>query len=274
MSELIKFEGTEVRVDVDENGDPLFCASDVARCLGYTLPVKAIGDHCRGVLKRNLIDSLGRTQEANFIREPDVYRLAFRSQLASAQKFVDWVVEEVIPSIRKTGKYSIEKPPTYSEALRKWADALDEKEKALREKDFAEQAQKTLLLQAKKDEPFVNAGKALLTTTSSCLIGLFAKAIEINGKVIKPNKLFEFLRKNDVLFKRDGHNFPYQKHIEAGRFVVVQHPPIITDTGMEKIVFTTRITPKGEGFVINLLLNDADLCGVAITVRGKNIREF
>jgi anti-repressor protein len=273
MSDIIKFDGTEVRVDVDENGDPLFCASDVARCLGYERPADAISAHCKGSVKRRVLTS-GGEQEAKFIREPDVYRLAFRSQLASAQKFVDWIVEDVIPSIRKTGKYSIEKPPTYSEALRKWADALDEKEKALREKDAAEHAQKVLLLQAKKDEPFVNAGKALLTTTSSCLIGLFAKAIEINGKVIKPNKLFEFLRKNDVLFKRDGHNFPYQKHIEAGRFIVVQHPPIITDTGMEKIVFTTRITPKGEGFVINLLLNDEDLGGVAITVRGKNIREF
>jgi anti-repressor protein len=273
MSDIIKFDGTEVRVN-DENGEPLFCASDVARCLGYSDTDQAIRKHCYAPSKRRVIDSLGRTQDANFIQEPDVYRLVFGSKLPSAKKFMDWIAEEVIPSIRKTGKYSIEKPPTYSEALRKWADAIEEKEKALREKDFAEQAQKALLLQAKKDEPFVNAGKALLTTSSSCLIGLFAKAIEIEEKAIRPNKLFEFLRKNDVLFKRDGHNFPYQKHIEAGRFIVVQHPPIITDTGMEKIVFTTRITPKGEGFVINLLLNDTDLGRVAITVRGKNIREF
>ena len=272
MSNIIKFDGTEVRL-CDKDGEPLFCASDVARCLGYARPNEAVSDHCKGTLKRRILTS-GGMQDVNFIRESDVYRLAFKSQLPSAQKFVDWIAEEVIPSIRKTGKYSVEKPPTYSEALRKWADAIEEKEKALREKDFAEQAQKTLLLQAKKDEPFVNAGKALLTTSSSCLIGLFAKAIEINGKAIRPNKLFEFLRKNDVLFKRDGHNFPYQKHIEAGRFIVVQHPPVITDTGMEKIVFTTRITPKGEGFVINLLLSDTDLSGVTITVRGKNIMEL
>ncbi len=64
-------------------------------------------DHCieDGVTKREVIDNLGRTQQAKFITEGNVYRLIAHSKLPSAEKFEKWVFDEVLPTIRKTGGY-------------------------------------------------------------------------------------------------------------------------------------------------------------------------
>ena len=93
----------EVRT-LDENGTVLFCGGDVAKALGYAVPRKALFDHCKGVLKRNILTN-GGEQEMSFIPESDLYRLVFRSKLPGAEKFTDWVTQEVLPSIRKHGAY-------------------------------------------------------------------------------------------------------------------------------------------------------------------------
>ena len=98
-----QFESNQVRV-IQEKGEPLFVAADIATALGYKDTVNAIKQHCRGVVKHHPIhDALGRVQKARVIHEPDVYRLIVGSQLPSAEKFEAWIFEEVLPSIRKTG---------------------------------------------------------------------------------------------------------------------------------------------------------------------------
>ena len=92
---------------LDENGKALFCAKDVAVALGYTNPARAINDHCKGVTKRYLLTAGGK-QLTNFIPEGDIYRLAASSELPGADKFESWVFDEVLPTIRKTGTYSID----------------------------------------------------------------------------------------------------------------------------------------------------------------------
>ena len=102
----------QVRTIVD--GDKiLFCASDIAKALGYEKPNNAINTHCKNAtLKQGIItDNLGRKQNANFIPEGDVYRLVVRSKLPTAEKFESWVFDEVLPSIRKTGSYSMKQQP-------------------------------------------------------------------------------------------------------------------------------------------------------------------
>lgn len=85
----------------------LFCASDVAKALGYSNPSKAIGDHCRYLTKCYVPhpQSPNKEIEMTFIPEGDVYRLIVRSKLPSAQKFESWVFDEVLPDIRKYGMY-------------------------------------------------------------------------------------------------------------------------------------------------------------------------
>lgn len=82
----------------------LFCGSDVAKALGYAAPRNAISARCKGALKRCALTN-GGEQEMYFIPESDVYRLVFGSKLPTAEKFTDWVTEEVLPSIRKHGAY-------------------------------------------------------------------------------------------------------------------------------------------------------------------------
>lgn len=116
---------------IEESGTVLFCGSDVAKALGYTNPSKALNDHCRGDLTKRypIVDALGRTQEAIFITEGDIYRLAARSKLPGAEKFESWIFDEVLPSIRKTGGYML--PRDYPAALRALADAEEAKLKLL-----------------------------------------------------------------------------------------------------------------------------------------------
>ncbi len=105
------FESNKIRTVVDKDKSIWFVAKDIAVVLGYKNSNEAINDHCMGAAKRYPIsDSLGRTQKVRIIAEPDVYRLLVKSKLPSAQKFERWIFEEVLPTLRKTGSYSVEAP--------------------------------------------------------------------------------------------------------------------------------------------------------------------
>lgn len=101
---LFNFGSKEVRV-VTREGEPWFVAKDVAGALGYSNSRDAIASHCRGVAIHDTLTS-GGTQALQVIPERDVYALIFRSHLPTAEKFADWVFEDVLPSIRKTGTYA------------------------------------------------------------------------------------------------------------------------------------------------------------------------
>lgn len=107
MSNLISFsfETHSVRA-FNIDGNPWFVGKDVAEVLGYKDPTTAIKSHCRGVQKLHpIVDSLGRTQEVRIINEPDTFRLIVGSTLPEAERFEAWLFEEVLPAIRKTGRY-------------------------------------------------------------------------------------------------------------------------------------------------------------------------
>lgn len=90
-------------------GKPYFVAKDVAMALGYKDTTNAIKQHCHGVVKRHLTDSLGRKQTVNIIPEGDMYRLTTHSKLPSAEQFESWIFDEVLPSLRKNGSYEMPK---------------------------------------------------------------------------------------------------------------------------------------------------------------------
>jgi prophage antirepressor-like protein len=129
MNELQIFnnpEFGEIRT-LEENGTVLFCGSDVAKALGYARPNEAVAKHCKGTLKRRTPTASGK-QKMLFIPEADLYRLAFRSKVPSAEKFTDWVVEEVLPTIRKQGAYL---PPAAADKLAEGFQALADQVTAL-----------------------------------------------------------------------------------------------------------------------------------------------
>lgn len=101
---ITKTFGSEiVRLTIEDN-DALFVAKDVCETLGYKNPRAAVARHCKGVTKRD-VPTPGGSQTVTLIPESDVYRLVMGSQLPDAERFKDWVCEEVLPEIRKTGAY-------------------------------------------------------------------------------------------------------------------------------------------------------------------------
>lgn len=102
---VFNFESRPIRTYADENGEPWFCLSDTCTALNIRqyrvdrLPRKGV-TNCRTLTK-------GGNQELTFVNEPNLYRLVFRSNKPEAQKFADWVYSEVLPSIRKTGSYTV-----------------------------------------------------------------------------------------------------------------------------------------------------------------------
>lgn len=99
------FEGQQVRAAIVDK-KPCLCGIDVARILGYSRPADAVSQHCKGVVVLPT-PSTGGTQRTKFIGEADVYRLVLRSKAPHAEKFQDWLCEEVLPSIREKGFYDV-----------------------------------------------------------------------------------------------------------------------------------------------------------------------
>lgn len=91
------------------DGDLWFVGKDIAECLGYSKARNAISSHVDNEDKKDapIQGTLGGAQTMKVVNESGVYSLIFGSKLESAKKFKKWVTSEVLPSLRKTGTYTI-----------------------------------------------------------------------------------------------------------------------------------------------------------------------
>lgn len=243
MDQLTKlFEGHEVRI-FDENGQPTFVASDVAKVLGYVNVSKAISDHCKGVTKRYTLTSGGK-QEINVIYEADLYRLIFKSKLPAAERFEKWVMNEVLPSIRRDGAYVMAQPDESPEII--MARGLIAAQATI-ERMKQEQAQ--VLETIEEQKPLVAFAEIVERSSDSILVREFAKVVSKRGFIIGEKKLFKRLRHCKYLDKK---NMPYQRYIDQGIFEVMERP--IPNPNVTTLKFTTRITGKGQIYLYNKLL--------------------
>ena len=108
---IFNFTEQAIRIVADDHDNPWFAATDICNVLGYTNSSKAIADHCKeaGITKRD-ISSGGQMRELTFINEGNLYRLIVKSRKPEAEKFEAWLMDEVLPSIRKTGGYALRRP--------------------------------------------------------------------------------------------------------------------------------------------------------------------
>ena len=187
--------------------EPLFCALDVAKALGYSKPAKAIIDHCKGVTVLETPTS-GGIQQVKFIKESEVYRLIFKSNAPNAEKFNSWLAEEVLPSIRKTGGYMVSTPEMSDAEI--MARALDiahatiarrderiaEQELLIEQKDARlELQQKELKVAAPKVTFYDNAMQSANTMTTTQV----AKSIGMEA-----NTLNRKLRDLGIQYRQSG----------------------------------------------------------------------
>lgn len=101
-----RFEKHDIRV-VHIDGEPHLAGKDVCDALGYADHTNAMKQHCKGVVKRHPLLTSGGMQELRILAESDVLRLIVSSALPSAEAFERWLFEDVLPSIRRTGNYSV-----------------------------------------------------------------------------------------------------------------------------------------------------------------------
>lgn len=247
-----QFAGANVRIIIDEHKNPLFCATDVAKVLGYKDATNAIKRHCRSDSLTNrypIVDSLGRTQEARFIPESDLYRLIINSKLPTAQQFERWVMEDVLPALRKHGTYTGSPQDRLQEAYRNAGDQLILAGQLINQLQAEVKALET---QKAIDAPKVVLAEAIVDSESTILIGELAKLLAGNGIQIGQNRLFKWLRANGYLISRkgDSYNLPTQRSMELGLFKVVKNTRPLMD-GSVKITRTTKVTGKGQQYFIN-----------------------
>ena len=240
----------EIRT-IEEGGTVLFCGSDVARALGYSRPNDAVSAHCRATVKRSTPIS-GKMQEINFIPESDLYRLAFSSKLPTAEKFTDWVTEEILPTIRKHGAYmtpdTLDRMISSPEFGIKLLTALQ-----------AEREQRVKLEnRVTADAPKVLFADAVSASHASILVGELAKLLRQNGKEIGQNRLFRWLRENGYLIKRTGSDFnmPTQRSMELGLFSI-KETAITHADGTVTVSKTVKVTGKGQQYFVEKFLGGA-----------------
>src|SRR5690606_6834551 len=111
-TEVMVFQFSETHNEVRtllDNGEVYFVGSDVAKTLGYSKPQNAIRQHCRYALKRGIPHPQNPDKELQVLTIPegDLFRLIIHSELESAQKFESWVMDEVLPTLRKKGIYAM-----------------------------------------------------------------------------------------------------------------------------------------------------------------------
>lgn len=245
MSQLQVFNKSElgqVRV-VGDKDNPLFCLRDVCDILGIvnnsdvkTSIIKEFGDDLDLIYP--ISDNLGRQQSATFITEPQLYFILMRSDKPKARPFRQWVVSEVLPSIRKTGSYNHQAPKNMVEAL----------ELALNQaRQIAELNNK---IEANK--PKVAFADSVASSSDTISVGQMAKLIQQNGVDMGRKRFFDYLRKNGYLIKGKSKdlNMPSQKSMEQGLFQIKE---TVIDTGSKAIInLTPRITTKGQEYFLRL----------------------
>lgn len=151
MNELQIFKQKEfgqIR-SVEINNKVGFVASDIANALGYKNTRDAISKHCKGVVKCDIPTNSG-IQNMSIIFESDIYRLIARSKLPSAVKFESWIFDEVLPTISKTGSYSINNNISHTQMFIMAAKAMEEQEKKLLEHEAKLKEQEIRLINQAK----------------------------------------------------------------------------------------------------------------------------
>lgn len=239
------FKGAALRTLTDEAGEPWFVLKDCMSIpdLGNpTETVKMFDDDEFSTTE--VIDSIGRRQQAYIISEPGLYRLVMRSRKPEAKEFQRWVTHEVLPSIRKHGGYMVGQermtPEQMALASMRWLQSkVDEQAKQL-----------------KAQEGKVLFANAVETARTSILVGDFAKILKGNGIDIGPRRLFAWLREHGWLIKAKGSswNMPTQKAMDLHLFEV-KETAISHSDGHTTISKTPKMTGKGQTYFARLFLS-------------------
>lgn len=221
--------GTQNVRTVIEDDLVKFVASDVCNALGLDNPSKAttnLADDEKGI---TIADTPGGRQPMITVTESGLYALIFKSRRHEAQTFRKWVTSEVLPTLRRTGTYTVvpappppqfDLPKTFSEALRLLADTHDHAE--------------ALKLQVEAQKPAVEFVSSYVQAEGTFGLRETAKLLGL-----PPKQFTARLQKQHLCFRENGHLQPYAEHLRDGYFT------LRTGESHEHAYTQTRVTPKG-----------------------------
>jgi|GEM_PF-555568 len=220
LPQIFNFEGSSVRVILDERGKPWFVAGDVATILGYHLTTNAtriLDEDEKGI--RN-VNTSGGSQKLAIINESGLYSLTFSSRKAEAKKFKKWVTSDVLPTIRETGSYG---------------QQIDLNDTKLLHNLLLGYTDRVIQLEDKvaDDQPKVDFYDNFINSDGFYNLQNAARALDLN-----PNLFINSL-KDHYLFYQGRALVPYQRYRDQGLFVIRSN--VVDD----QAYYQTYITPKG-----------------------------
>lgn len=232
MNEVQIFNNEEfgqVRI-VEIEGKPYFVGKDVANALGYSNPRDAILRHCKGVVKHDNFKEGG--QLIALITEGDMYRLITHSKLESAERFEDWVFDEVLPAIRKHGIYATD-------------NVIDN---ILNNPDFGIQ-----LLTKLKEEHVARVeaerrNAILMHVNKTYTVTEIAKELGLKSAI----QLNKILAEKKIQYQVNGTWVMYSKYSDLGYEEIKQE---VLDSG--RVIYHRRITQMGREFILQLFADKA-----------------
>lgn len=243
--------GLEVRCTIID-GKEYFVANDIAKALGYSSPKDAITRHCKGATKRTLGVVTGKKKDGNdsiqninmkMIPEGDMYRLIVRSKLPSAEKFEVWVMDEVLPQIRKTGGYiPVKEEDSDVEIL---ARAFEIQQRTIAKKDEIIASKNKIIEEKSQDSAVV---KMLVEKDGCVTLKQFADTLDIKG--LGRNTVYAILRDMGFIVKNSTQ--PYRRWIDQG--ILKSRYTLINGD----ITYVTMVTPKGEEYLTKRILKFID----------------
>ena len=239
---------------IEIDGEPYFVGKDVAEILGYQNASKALADHVDEYDKLNneTLSSLGQ-RGGWLINESGLYSLILSSKLPQAKEFKHWVTSEILPSIRKTGSYSMKrKPDSYiiedpAARARRWAEEYEEKmalaQKLEKEQDKSEKLQ--------VENTYMKPKAAYFDALVDCelLTNFRDTAAEFD---ISQKEFMDFLKDNKyIYYKRSGKNMAIRAYSQALKEGLFQIKEFTTKKGWKSV--QVLVTPKGRSVFGRLL---------------------
>lgn len=278
MNELKIFSNQEfgdVRTIVEDD-KILFCASDVAKALGYARPADAVSKFCPHTVKRRIGVETGikadgtpaiQNVQMNFIPEGDVYRLVVRSKLPTAIKFESWVFDDVIPSIRKHGAYltpdKIEEVLTNPDTIIRLATELKQEREAKQKALVALEQINKELEEAKPKLTYYDTILNSVGTMTSSQIGADygMSAIKLN-RILNEQKLIKKVNNQWILYAK------YQNQgLTESKTFDVEHGSIVGS------YVSTRWTQKGRLKIHEILTKLGYVANVDKSINRLNKRD-
>ncbi|MBQ4524910.1 MAG: phage antirepressor KilAC domain-containing protein [Bacteroidaceae bacterium] len=218
------------------DGETFFVGKDVASALGYANPTKAVTVHVDE--EDRSMSEMGTLQRGNqstiIINESGLYALILSSKLESAKRFKRWVTSEVLPQIRKNGRYELEH---HNELLEKHNKQLTNQTRVL--------ACRNALLEeiAKQQKPLTDYARTILSSTQTVTVTQIAQDYGISAK-----KLNQMLKDFRIQYRLGGQWILYAPYLHKG-YVQGFSSYFVKPDGEVKVQIHTRWTQSGRLFL-------------------------